>query len=149
MKKTIFLLFIIILSIFLVGCGRQVSEKSPEIETPSYEGKNIVKMYIDEKEYIIVLEENETVTSFLNLLPKEFTLRDSSGTNKYVSLEEELPQNPIAPKHISAGDIMLSTDNQFIIFYRSLDTKETYTKIGHIDRFPVIEGKRVVAYFEK
>ena len=58
--KTLYVLLIIV-SLFIVGC------KKDNIK----EVKSSVKIVIDEKEFIIDLEDNETVKSFINMLPIE------------------------------------------------------------------------------
>lgn len=91
---------------------------------------------INEKEYIINLEDNETVDDFIKILPKEFDMEELNGNEKYIYLDSKLPTNEIKPKKIEAGDIMLYGDNCLVIFYKTFDTPYSYTKIGHIDNLP-------------
>ena len=105
---------------------------------------NSVKAVIDGKEYVINLEDNDTVKSFLNLLPKEFKMMELNGNEKYVYLDSKLPTNSYNPSLIKAGDVMLFGDNCLVIFYKSFNTSYSYTKIGHIDNFPDLGNSNLI-----
>ena len=92
-----------------------------------------VKISINNKEYILNLEDNATTKSFINLLPNEYTMKELNGNEKYIYLDSSLPIDSISPKHINKGDVMLYSNNCLVIFYKSFDTTYSYTKIGHID----------------
>ena len=92
-----------------------------------------VKIKINNKEYTLNLEDNVTTKSFVNLLPNEYTMKELNGNEKYIYLDNTLPIDPISPKHINKGDVMLYSNNCLVIFYKSFDTSYSYTKIGHID----------------
>lgn len=92
-----------------------------------------VKININNKEYTLNLEDNVTTKSFVNLLPNEYNMKELNGNEKYIYLDNTLPIDPISPKHINKGDVMLYSNNCLVIFYKSFDTSYSYTKIGHID----------------
>jgi hypothetical protein len=93
-----------------------------------------VKVVINEKEYIINLENNETAKSFVNYLPQELKMNELNGNEKYIYLSEKFPTNESNPDHIEAGDVMLYGNNCLVIFYKSIKkTDFSYTKLGHID----------------
>ena len=108
-----------------------------------------MKAIINDKEYIINLESNETVNTFLNMLPKEFTMNDLNNNEKYVYLDNDLPSNDINVKRVEAGDVMLFNNNCLVIFYKSFDTTYSYTKIGHIDNLSDLGNDSVSVKFEK
>ena len=107
-----------------------------------------LKAFINGEEYIINLENNETATSFVNLLPQELNMSELNGNEKYVYLDTKLPTNPENPKRINAGDVMLYGDNCLVIFYKSFDTSYSYTKIGHIDNLPDLGNVSITVKFE-
>ena len=109
----------------------------------------LVKVVINNKEYTINLENNETVKSFVNILPKEFKMNELNGNEKYVYLDTSLPTDSSNPKKINAGDVMLYGDNCLVIFYKSFDTSYSYTKIGHIDNLPDLGFESINVKFEK
>ena len=108
-----------------------------------------IKAIINNKEYKVDLENNDTVKSFLELLPQEFNMNELNGNEKYINLNTTLPTNSYSPKHIDAGDIMLFGNNCLVVFYKSFDTSYSYTKIGHIDNLPDLGNRNITIRFEK
>ena len=112
------------------------------------EMKNI-DVIINNKSYKLVVEDNETVKEFLNLLPQEFSMEELNGNEKYVYMDYSLSTNSINPKHITAGDVMLYGSNCLVIFYKTFDTSYSYTKIGHIDDLPDLGNESVIVKLVK
>ena len=108
-----------------------------------------VNVAINNKKYTLQLEDNQTVTEFLELLPQEYTMNELNGNEKYVYLEENLPTNSSNPKHINAGDVMLYGSNCLVIFYKSFDTSYSYTRIGHIDNLPNLGSENISVVIDK
>ena len=139
------------MSFVITGCG----EKSSNIDVENINNDDIneviesVKVVINNKEYTINLENNETVKSFVNILPKEFKMNELNGNEKYVYLDSSLPTDSYNSKKINAGDVMLYGDNCLVIFYKSFDTSYSYTKIGHIDNLPDLGFESINVKFEK
>ena len=164
MKMKILYKTVIILSIVIItGCGSKSVHNNQDTTTNSIEQKedkkdinnnsneeiNSVKILIDNKEYIINLENNNTVKTFLNTLPLELDMSELNGNEKYVYLDNTLPTNSYSPKHINAGDVMLFGNNCLVLFYKSFDTSYSYTKIGHIDNLPNLESGNIKVKIEK
>ena len=108
-----------------------------------------INVAINNKKYTLQLEDNQTVTEFLELLPQEYTMNELNGNEKYVYINESLTTNSYNPKHVEKGDVMLFGDNCLVIFYKSFDTPYSYTKIGHIDNLDDLDNDNVVVIFEK
>lgn len=106
--------------------------------------KMSAKIKINNKEYVLSLENNTTTKSFINLLPAEYTMQDLNNNEKYIYLNNTLPIDPISPKHINKGDVMLYSNNCIVLFYKSFDTSYSYTKIGHIDNLDEFDNKDIV-----
>ena len=164
MKMKILYKTVIILSIVIItGCGSKSVYNNQDTTTNSIEQKedkkdinnnsneeiNSVKILIDNKEYIINLENNNTVKTFLNTLPLELDMSELNGNEKYVYLDNTLPTNSYSPKHINVGDVMLFGNNCLVLFYKSFDTSYSYTKIGHIDNLPNLESGNIKVKIEK
>jgi len=149
MKKIIY--FIICCLVF-TGCN----SKNVEINNDNSIKTNIVeeevksmKVIIEEKEYILNLEDNETVKALIKLLPQEFKMNELNGNEKYVYLDNILPTNSENPKRINQGDVMLYGNNCLVIFYKTFDTSYSYTKIGHIDNLSELGNNNVSVIFKK
>ena len=108
-----------------------------------------MKAIINNKEYIINLEDNETAKSFAGLLPQELNMRELNGNEKYIYLDNTLPTNSYNPNRINKGDVMLYGNNCLVIFYKSFDTSYSYTKIGHIDNLEDLGNGNIKVKLEK
>ena len=132
-KKIIYtILIILFITIVIAYCIKIKIIKKNESNN-SNEVISTVKILIDNKEYNITFEDNETTKSLISLLPLEFDMNELNGNEKYIYLDNILPTNSYNPKYINAGDIMLYGNNCLVIFYKSFNTSYSYTKIGHID----------------
>ena len=161
MKERILVSILIIVSIFIIpGCDSKNNDnkinnnvnskkETKEKESNSNEVINSVKVTINDKQYTIHLEDNETAESFVNLLPQEFNMSELNGNEKYIYLDTTLPTNSSNPKHINSGDVMLYGNNCLVIFYKSFDTSYSYTIIGHIDNLDNLGNGSITAKFEK
>lgn len=100
---------------------------------PSASKKNDMELMVNGKSFHAVLEDNDTVTALKKLLPLTFDMSDLNGNEKYYYLDTALPFAPEKVGHINEGDIMLYGDSCIVVFYKSLDTSYSYTKIGHME----------------
>lgn len=145
MKNKFIVYLFLVLSIFIIsGC-----ELNDNKNDNTSEVKNTMKAIINEQEYTINLEDNETVTSLLNKLPLEVQMNELNGNEKYVYLDYDLPTNSSSQKRIYAGDVMLYGNNCLVIFYKSFNTSYSYTKIGHIDKLPNLGSESINVKFIK
>ena len=149
--KNVFISLLCVL--LLIGCNdNEVSNTSKHNKSVNNsdlsEVMETMKVVINDKEYVVNLENNETVKSFLKILPKEVLMNELNGNEKYVYLDSTLPTNSSNIKTIYAGDVMLYGDNCLVIFYKSFDTSYSYTKIGHIDNLPHLGNDSVKVSFE-
>ena len=149
MKKIIYSLLLIIILFILIGCDYRQDSNIVENESSKInEVIESVKVIINNTEYIINLEDNETAESFVNNLPQKLEMNELNGNEKYVYLKQSLPTNPSNIKHINAGDVMLYGDNCLVIFYKSFSTSYSYTKIGHIDNLPNLGSDNIIVKFK-
>ena len=122
-----------------------VNVSDTNIESENQMNINVI---IDEISYNVKLEYNETVKSFLNMLPQEYNMEELNGNEKFIYLDETLPTSTYTPKHIEAGDIMLYGNNCLVLFYKSFNTSYSYTKIGHIDNLPDLGKEDIKVKYE-
>lgn len=98
------------------------------------------KLLIDNKEYSITLEDNETVDSLINNMPLDLSMSNLNGNEFYSYLDFTLPTNSSNPGKINKGDIYLYGNNCLVIFYESFNTSYSYTKIGKLDNIEVLDN---------
>ena len=149
MKKSSLYILLIVLFLFVItGCNNQKIESKNEVEKRSDNIKS-VSVVIEEKEYILNLEDNKTAKDFVSMLPLDLDMNELNGNEKYINLDKSLKTNPYNPKRINASDVMLFGDNCLVIFYKSFDTTYSYTKIGHIDNLNDLGDGDIKVRFEK
>ena len=141
-------IFLIIISLFLItSCNNHVDNL--EENNDSIEVIDSMKVYINDSEYTLNLENNETVTNIINMLPLELTMNELNGNEFYAYLDNSLKENASIPNIISKGDVMLYGDNCLVIFYKTFKTTYSYTKIGHIDNLPDFDNSNITVKFER
>ena len=149
MKKII--IYLLLITILLTGCTRVEEKNNINKENTSKESDIVssLNIVINNDNYVLNLESNETVTKLLELLPLEVEMSELNGNEKYIYLDESLPTHSSNPKHINSGDVMLFGDNCLVIFYKSFDTSYSYTKIGHIDNLKDLGSNNITVKITK
>ncbi len=145
MKKFILSLFVILTIFTVTACKKEDNKENNNKQ----EEVSVMKAIINNKEYVINLESNETVNSLINLLPMEITMNELNGNEKYIYLDNTLPTNSYNPNRINAGDVMLYGNNCLVIFYKSFNTNYSYTKIGHIDNLEDLGTENIIVNFKR
>ena len=153
LKISIPILVVVVVSAIVTAI--LMNNTSPNIDSELNQGTSITnnnekenkmaKIYasLNNEKLEINLEENLTASALVKLLPLDITMNDLNKNEKYAYLDESLPTNTYSPKHIEAGDVMLFGDNCLVIFYESFDTSYSYSKIGHINNLPKLDGGNV------
>ncbi len=141
MRKKYFYFLLVFMSFLLVaGCNNKNDNKET---VDSKSEVNIVKVLINNDEYTIDLEDNETAKAFVELLPLKIDMKELNGNEKYYYLNKSLPSDSSNIKKITAGDVMLYGDDCLVIFYKSFNTSYSYTKIGHINNLKDLGNNNV------
>ena len=143
MRKKLLLILIVITILNIVGCSKTNKQEKRE------EDMKEIKVIINDIEYNINLEENETTKEFIKMLPQEYTMNELNGNEKYTYLDKSLPTDSYNPNQINKGDIMLFGDNCLVIFYKTFNTNYSYTKIGHIDNLQDLDNNNIKVKFTR
>ena len=98
-----------------------------------------MKIAVNNQEYNVILEENDTTSALQHLLPMTLSMSDLNNNEKYYYLEQPLPSNPEKVDFVSTGDIMLFGDDCLVVFYKDFETPYSYTRIGHIENLSNLE----------
>ena len=139
MKK--YFVIIILCVVIITGCS--FNNKKNYTKREKMINDNSIVININNKDYSVNLENNETVRQLIKRLPLKLKMDDLNGNEKYAYLDTSLLANKESINHINAGDIMLFGDNCLVIFYKSFDTTYKYTKIGHIDNLPNLDNSSI------
>ena len=98
-----------------------------------------MQMKIGDKEYSVVLNDNNTTKALRELLPMTVTMAEFNGNEKYYLLHNSLPSRPEHIGQIKSGDVMLFGDDSLVVFYKDFKTTYSYTRIGHIENAADLE----------
>ena len=141
MKKLFVICMVLVLMMGFTACGstKQASEnESASVDsdhTAGTEDMTAMKMSvtIGDKSFTATLEDNAATREFVKMMeeaPVSINMNDYSGFEKVGSLGKSLTTDnrQITTK---AGDIVLYSGNQIVMFYGS--NSWSYTKIGTID----------------
>lgn len=92
-----------------------------------------VNLKINNKEYKLILYDNQTSKDFLSVMPLIITMNDLNGNEKYYNLNKSLTAQSSRVGSIKTGDFMLYGSNCLVLFYENFSTSYSYTKIGYIE----------------
>ena len=96
--------------------------------------ENVMKININNEEYVINVENETLMEELFNSLPEKFTMTELNGNEKYYYLNSNMKNaNSVTVGQVQKGDVMLFGSDCLVIFYDSFETEFRYTKIGHID----------------
>ena len=153
MKKSIILLFATAFALLLTACGdenmsnseqefqEEITQSSTDMENtdttnPEEEDEPMqeksLKMSIGDTAVEVEWEDNESVEALAKLAETEPLVIEMSmygGFEQVGSLGESLPRND-KQTTTEAGDIVLYSGNQIVVFYGS--NSWAYTRLGHI-----------------
>ena len=92
-----------------------------------------INLKINNKEYKLILYDNQTAKDFLAMMPLTITMNDLNANEKYHNLSKNLTTQSSRVGSIKTGDFMLYGSNCLVLFYESFSTSYSYTKIGYIE----------------
>ena len=141
-------IFLIVMFTIALGCSNETKENENN-NISEVEKMDDVTVIINDKKYLLNLENNETAREFILTLPKSFTMNELNGNEKYVYLNETFSINASNPETIHKGDVMLYGNNCLVIFYKTFTTSYSYTKIGHIDNLEDLGDVDIKVKLEK
>ena len=154
MRRICFIAAITVLSVILLaGCTAQQAASSEEeisaattektataqkedeeepqtADDKSSEGEKTMRLLIGETEVPVTWENNDSVEALQDLCPRTIELSMYGGFEQVGSIGETLPSAD-QQTTTQAGDIVLYSSNQIVVFYGS--NSWAYTRLGHID----------------
>lgn len=112
--------------------------------TESREAEGVLALYINDEKLSVAWEDNEAVGELMKLASKEALTIEMSmygGFEQVGALGWNLPRDD---KQVTtnAGDIVLYSGNQIVVFYGS--NSWSYTKLGHIENKTAEELKQML-----
>ena len=90
-------------------------------------------MTVGERRFAITLTKNAAARAFAAQLPLTLDMSELNGNEKHAKLPKALPANASQPRTIRNGDIMLYGTDTLVVFYSTLDSSYSYTRLGRVD----------------
>ncbi len=143
MKKFFAVLFIaVVMCLALAGCNNGRTE-----QPPNNNNEEITEMYltINENKVKVTLAENSAVDALVEILKNGdivYTADDYGGFEKVGALGHTLPTSN-SQITTEAGDVILYSGNQIVIFYGS--NSWSYTRLGKIEGYSVSDLRDFLA----
>lgn len=155
--KKIIPLSILVMSVIFVSCfgNSQSNSKMPKVtnefsnisesdaleKTPSDEQDaqikdktvSIVNMKIGDKNFTVILYDNDSTKALLEKLPLTLNMDELNGNEKFYYFSEKFPTNSEGVGNIKTGDLMLYESDCLVLFYESFFTSYSYTKLGYVE----------------
>lgn len=96
-------------------------------------------MTVGAQRFGVTLEDNPTARAFVQLLPATFDMAELNGNEKHASLPRTLPTDALRPGTIRAGDVLLYGKDTLVVFYKTLNSPYSYTRIGRIEESAALD----------
>lgn len=90
-------------------------------------------MTVGEQRFAISLEDNPATRELVARMPLDLDMTDLHNNEKYATLEQPLPTQEYSPGTIQTGDLLLYGSDTLVIFYKTLTSSYSYSRLGHID----------------
>lgn len=92
-----------------------------------------MKITIGTTVFSATLYNNPSARAFSANFPVTINMAELNNNEKYYDLPNSLPTNASLGGNIKVGDLMLYGSNTLVLFYKSLNTSYSYTKLGYVD----------------
>lgn len=125
----------LLIMIFLCSCyldKKETTNNEINIVDKKEDNMKELKLFIDDNELAVKWNDNDSVKELQNLVNDELIINMSryGGFEQVGSLGFNLPRNDTSIT-TKAGDIVLYSGNQIVIFYGS--NNWSYTKLGEVE----------------
>ncbi len=126
------------------GLGFGLQEEASMKEN-SVLSENQIHITVGEQSFIVRLEDNESAAALRDLLKdgdRTISASNYGGFEKVCQLGTSLPRNDVQTT-TSAGDVMLYSGNQIVIFYGS--NSWAYTRLGKVEDMKAEELEQILS----
>ncbi len=147
MKKLIISFFLALIALFaFAGCTDTPTQTKPNddgtsTETPTENDGEVAEMYltVNGNKVKVTLEDNSSTRALVEILKKGdivYTADDYGGFEKVGALGHTLPNSDVNLT-TQAGDVILYSSNQIVLFYGS--NSWSYTRLGKMEGYSISE----------
>ncbi len=138
--KHSFILILAFMPLFMSSassCSKHDDNINTENNTSMANGK--IKIKVNSQIFTATLLDNNSAKAFKEMLPLTINMSELNGNEKYYDLPNNLETNSSNPGTIKNGDLMLYGSKTLVLFYKSITTSYSYTKLGTVDNVTGLE----------
>ena len=92
-----------------------------------------VNIRIGNRIFAAKLLDNDSSQALIAMMPLTITMTELNGNEKYYTLPNDLPVHSQRVGNVSSGDMMLYGSDCLVLFYKSVSTSYSYTRLGSIE----------------
>jgi len=129
------ILILAFMSIFISSassCGKE-DENNTNTENTTSMANGKIKLTVNSLIFTATLLDNNSAKAFKEMLPITINMVELNNNEKYFDLPNSLPTNSSNPQAINSGDLMLYGSKTLVLFYKTISTSYSYTRLGKID----------------
>lgn len=129
------ILILAFMSIFISSassCGKE-DENNTNTENTTSMANGKIKLTVNSLIFTATLLDNNSAKAFKEMLPITVNMVELNNNEKYFDLPNSLPTNSSNPQAINSGDLMLYGSKTLVLFYKTISTSYSYTRLGKID----------------
>lgn len=129
------ILILAFMSIFISSassCGKE-DENNTNTENTTSMANGKIKITVNSLIFTATLLDNNSAKAFKEMLPITVNMVELNNNEKYFDLPNSLPTNSSNPQAINSGDLMLYGSKTLVLFYKTISTSYSYTRLGKID----------------
>ena len=90
-------------------------------------------MTVGERRFTVTLTNNAAARAFATQLPLTLDMSELNGNEKHAELPKPLPAKASRPGTIRNGDLMLYGSDTLVVFYSTINSSYSYTRLGRVD----------------
>jgi hypothetical protein len=125
---------IVIFAVLSLFTGSAFSDKrATAVPDHPHSTSTQMRITIGSRTFTATLYDNATATAFKGMLPTTVNMSELNGNEKYFDLPVHLPTNASNPGTIQSGELMIYGSNTLVLFYKTLSTSYSYTRLGRIN----------------
>lgn len=114
-----------------VANNKDNTEKNNAKINDMEDSKIIIK--VNSRTFTATLSDNKSARAFKEMLPLTIKMVEMNRNEKYYDLPQSLPTSSSDHETIRNGDLMLFGSRTLVLFYKTISTSYSYTKLGKVD----------------
>lgn len=134
--KNLLLMTALLISVLCSNASACVNNKQNPDSAQKSEDKmetTKIRIKIGSKTFTATLEANKSAQAFKETLPLTLKMADHFSNEKHTDLSKSLPTVSSNPRTIHNGDLMLFGSRALVLFYKTISTSYSYTKLAKVN----------------